>query len=144
MAKDDCVPPNGMADRSGFDARQGADTIEQRLHELSCADRSGVLGRRQRNPDEQHAIGADTGIDAVENEEGPDRQPCADEQDDRQRNLDNHQHVTAAPPSLSEPVLRPAFNESAMSGRDMRSAGTRPNRMPVSRDKRMEKRGLAD
>ena len=122
-----------MADRRRLDAGERADPVQQFLGEAVALVERRVLGRRQRYAHEQHAIGGDAGVHVLQHEERAHGQARADEQHDRQRDLNHHQQVARAAALRSGyRYCGPALSASVMSDLDVCSAGTRPNTIPVS------------
>ena len=88
--------PERQPESRGLDTGQGADALQEFLRKAVARVECRVLGRRQRNTDDQYAIDVDSRVHVLKDEERASGQTSADEQHDRQRDLDDHQEIARA------------------------------------------------
>ena len=83
-----------------------------------------LVGRlRQRDPHREDARGIEPEIDPLQRPERPQHQARADEQDDRQRHLRDHEAVPETPPAAAGRCVAPAFFHRVRQVRSQQARG---------------------
>ena len=81
----------GANDAGGFNAWQRAHSGLQLIEEVDDRFVRRVLGRRNRHPHRQHAIGVETEIDVAKRRKRADHQSRPDDEHDRQRHFERNE-----------------------------------------------------
>ena len=80
----------------GFDAGQRVDLLEEPVEELRSLTIAAVARLRQRHPHRHRARGVEPGAPVEQANEAAQQKTCADEEHERQRDLDDHEGAARA------------------------------------------------